>query len=52
VLVMSPSPGRIVDEIAIDLPRPRPAHLGEYASFNAYAERIHDAFRRMGVIRY
>src|SRR4029453_18478815 len=27
-LVMSPSPGRIVDEIAIDLPRPRPAHLG------------------------
>jgi len=52
VIVMSPSPGRIVDEIAIDLPRPRPAHLGEYPSFNAYAERIHGAFRRMGVIRY
>jgi NitT/TauT family transport system ATP-binding protein len=52
VLVMSPSPGRIVDEIAIDLPRPRPAHLGEYPSFNAHAERIHAAFRRMGVIRY
>ena len=29
VLVMSPNPGRIVDEIAIDLPRPRPAVLGE-----------------------
>ncbi len=52
VLVMSPGPGRIVDEIAIDLPRPRPAHLGEYPSFNAYAERINAAFRRMGVIRY
>jgi NitT/TauT family transport system ATP-binding protein len=52
VLVMSKSPGRIVDEIVIDLPRPRPAHLGEYPSFNAYSERIHDAFRRMGVLRY
>ncbi len=52
VIVMSPSPGRIVDEISIDLPRPRPAHLGEYPSFNAYAERINSAFRRMGVIKY
>lgn len=52
VLVMSPTPGRIVDEIAIELPRPRPAHLGDYPSFNAYADRIHDAFRRFGVIRY
>ena len=52
VLVMSPGPGKIVDEIAIDLPRPRPAHLGEYPSFNAYAERIHGAFRSMGVIQY
>jgi NitT/TauT family transport system ATP-binding protein len=52
VLVMSPNPGRIVDEIAIDLPRPRPAVLGEDASFNAYAERIHAAFLKMGVIKY
>ena len=52
VLVMSPNPGRIVEEIVIDLPRPRPAHLGEYPTFNAYAERIHDAFRRLGVIKY
>jgi NitT/TauT family transport system ATP-binding protein len=49
---MSPGPGRIVDEIAIDLPRPRPAHLGEYPSFNAYAERIHGVLRRLGVIQY
>ena len=52
VLVMSPNPGRIVDEIAIDLPRPRPAVLGEDASFNTYAERIHDAFLKMGAIKY
>lgn len=52
VLVMSASPGRIVDEIKIDLPRPRPAHLGEYPSFDAYAERIHATFRRLGVIRF
>ena len=52
VFVMSPNPGRIVDEIVIDLPRPRPAHLGEYPSFNAYAERIHEAFKRLGVIKY
>ena len=52
VLVMSPNPGRIVDEIAIELPRPRPAVLGEDASFNAYAERIHRAFLSMGVIKY
>ena len=35
-----------------NLPRPRPAHLGEYPSFNAYAERIHEAFKRLGVIKY
>ena len=52
VLVMSPNPGRIVEEIVIDLPRPRPAHLGEYPSFNVYAERIHEAFKRLGVIKY
>ena len=52
VLVMSPNPGRIVEEIVIDLPRPRPAHLGEYPSFNIYAERIHEAFKRLGVIKY
>jgi NitT/TauT family transport system ATP-binding protein len=52
VLVMSPTPGKIVDEIAIELPRPRPAHLGDYPSFNRYADRIHDAFKRFGVIRY
>ena len=52
VLVMSPSPGRIVDVIPVDLPRPRPAHLGEYPSFNTYVERVNAIFRTMGVITY
>jgi NitT/TauT family transport system ATP-binding protein len=52
VIIMSPSPGRIVKEIKIDLPRPRPAHLGDYPSFNLYAEEINDAFRQMGVIAF
>jgi NitT/TauT family transport system ATP-binding protein len=52
VLVMSPTPGRIVEEIAIELPRPRPAHLGEYPAFNKYADRIHESFRRYGIIKY
>ena len=52
VLVMSPSPGRIVEEIAIDLPRPRPAHLGEYPEFSAYAARIYRIFEQLGIYRF
>jgi len=49
VLVMSKSPGRFVEEIKIDLPRPRPAHLGEYPEFSAYANRIYKIFQQIGV---
>ncbi|WP_367714725.1 ABC transporter ATP-binding protein [Nitratireductor sp. GISD-1A_MAKvit] len=52
VLVMSKSPGRIVEEIHIDLPRPRPAHLGEYPEFSKYAERIYTIFEKLGVYRF
>ena len=51
VLVMSKSPGQIVDEVKIDLPRPRPAHLGHYAEFVQYADRIYQTFERLGVFR-
>jgi NitT/TauT family transport system ATP-binding protein len=50
VLVMSPSPGQVVDEIRIDLPRPRPLELGEAPELAAYAKRIYDHFDRLGVI--
>lgn len=52
VLVMSPSPGRLVEEIVIDLPRPRPAHLGHYEAFNEYAGRLYGAFERMGIYKF
>ncbi len=52
VIVMSPTPGRIVDDIQIDLPRPRPAHLGDYPSFNVYADRIHDTFKKFGILKH
>lgn len=52
VLVMSKSPGTIVEEIVIDLPRPRPAHLGEYPEFSKYAERIYSIFEKLGVYKF
>lgn len=52
VLVMSRSPGQIVDEIKIDLPRPRPAHLGEYPDFERYTKRIYSVFERLGVYKF
>jgi len=52
VLVMSTAPGRIVEEIQIDLPRPRPALLGEYPEFSAYAKRIYSIFETLGVYKF
>lgn len=52
VLVMSKGPGRIVDEIVISLPRPRPAHLGEYPEFSVYAKRIYRTFETLGVYQF
>lgn len=52
VLVMSKSPGTIVEEIVIDLPRPRPAHLGEYPGFSEYSERIYSIFEMLGVYTF
>jgi NitT/TauT family transport system ATP-binding protein len=50
VLVMSPSPGEIVEELRIELPRPRPVALGEEPALAAYSKRIYDHFARLGVI--
>jgi NitT/TauT family transport system ATP-binding protein len=52
VFVMSRSPGQIVDEIKIDLPRPRPAHLGEYPDFARYTKRIYSVFESLGVYKF
>jgi len=50
VLVMSPSPGEVVEQIKVDLPRPRPIVLGDAPHFGAYVDRIHRHFERMGVL--
>jgi NitT/TauT family transport system ATP-binding protein len=50
VLVMSPSPGHVVEELLIDLPRPRPLTLGEEPALARHAKRIYEHFARLGVI--
>lgn len=50
ILVMSPSPGEIVDDIRINLPRPRPIVLGESPEFAKYVDHIYAHFARMGVL--
>ena len=50
ILVMGPSPGEVVDEIHVDLPRPRPIVLGDVQQFSAYVDRIHRQFERLGVL--
>jgi NitT/TauT family transport system ATP-binding protein len=50
IFVMSPSPGEVIDEIVVDLPRPRPIVLGESPEFAAYVDRIYGHFERLGVL--
>ncbi len=49
VVVMSPRPGRIVEIIDIDLPRPRRLDRVP-AQFNDYTNRIRDIFKARGVL--
>jgi NitT/TauT family transport system ATP-binding protein len=50
VLVMSSGPGEVVEQIKVDLPRPRPIVLGDAPEFGAYVDKIHRHFERMGVL--
>ena len=50
ILVMSPSPGEVIDDIQVDLPRPRPIVLGDAPEFARYVDRIHKQFERLGVL--
>jgi NitT/TauT family transport system ATP-binding protein len=40
VVVLSRRPGRILDQVQIDLPRPRPEHLMAEKDFGEYVDRI------------
>jgi NitT/TauT family transport system ATP-binding protein len=50
VIVMGPSPGRIVKEIAVDLPRPRPVQMGDEDAFVEHAAEIYGIFKQLGVL--
>jgi len=43
VIVLSPSPGRILDDIPVDLPRPRDDSLEHSAQFMAVVRRVKDS---------
>jgi NitT/TauT family transport system ATP-binding protein len=51
VFVMAPSPTKILEEIDIDLPRPRSLEIRETPDFVAYVHRITQLFYQMGVLR-
>lgn len=50
VVVFSPSPGQVVQEMEIDLPRPRPLALGEAPQLSDHAARVYAIFEEMGVL--
>ena len=50
ILVMGPSPGEVVEEIRVELPRPRPIVLGDVPEFAAYVDQIHRHFERVGIL--
>lgn len=51
VVMMSRSPGRIVDVIDIDLPRPRSLAVRETDAFGVYTRRIRHNFADLGVLQ-
>jgi NitT/TauT family transport system ATP-binding protein len=51
VLVFGPPPGEVVDELVIDLPRPRHLSVRETPEFAEYTRRIRSRLESMGVIR-
>ncbi len=48
VLVMSPRPGRIIDEVTVDLPRPRRLEMMATPEFGALTHRIR---AQLGIVR-
>jgi NitT/TauT family transport system ATP-binding protein len=40
----------VVEEIVVDIPRPRPIVLGDAPEFSKYVDRIHRHFERLGVL--
>ena len=48
VLIMSPRPGRITDEVVVDLPRPRTLDMVESVAFSKLASRVRRSLNAVG----
>ena len=48
---MAANPGRIVEIIAIDLPRPRTLDMRETPEFGRYAKHIRQLFEELGFLK-
>ncbi len=51
VFVMAPRPTRILEDIPIDLPRPRDLDIREAPEFTAHVHKIMHLFYQMGILR-
>jgi NitT/TauT family transport system ATP-binding protein len=51
IMVMSRSPGRVVDIVTVDLPRPRELAIRETQDFSGYVSRIRQVFEGFGLLR-
>ena len=51
VMVMSPSPGRLVEVVTVELARPRDLSVRETPEFNRYVRHIRTLFQDMGYMR-
>ena len=51
VVVMSANPGRVVEEVPIDIPRPRSLDVRETPAFGTYSKHIRRLFESMGLLR-
>jgi NitT/TauT family transport system ATP-binding protein len=50
VVVMSRSPGRVIDVVSVDLPRPRELSIRESPDFSRYVASIRATFETLGVM--
>jgi NitT/TauT family transport system ATP-binding protein len=51
VMVMSPSPGQLVEVVTVELPRPRDLSVRETPEFSRYMRHIRTLFQDMGFMR-
>ncbi|MCC6469933.1 MAG: ABC transporter ATP-binding protein [Alphaproteobacteria bacterium] len=51
VVVMSPTPGRIIEVIDVDLPRPRDLDIRETPEFARLVRHVRHLFQEMGVLK-